>query len=156
MLSPFGDSVDWELLILATSSWIGTRRSPVPRWHADNARPGLLLLLRPGDGIPLHESRLHGPLEHAGEPRPVPVDGGATERPPLWEEESPNGAIPFSASEMVHNASLAPTPSERPDSLSDRDLGTARAGYYVFATHSRLAAERIIVLPDHGVKRRTG
>ena len=145
MLSPFGDSVDWELLILATSSWTGTRRSPVPRWHADNARPGLLLLLRP-----LHESRLHGPLEHAGEPRPVPVDDGATERPPLWEEESPNGAIPFSASEMVHNASLAPAPSERPDSLSDRDLGTARAGYYVFAAHSRLAAERIIVLPDHG------
>ena len=137
MLSPFGDSVDWEHLILATSSWIGTRRSPAPRWHADNARPGLLLLLRPGDGIPLHESRLHGPLEHAGAPRPVPVDGGATERPPLWEEESPNGAIPFSASEMVHNASLAPAPSKRPDSLSDRDLGTARAGYYVFATHSR-------------------
>ena len=38
---------------------------------------------------------------------------------------------------MVHNASLAPVPSERPDSLSDRDLGAAGAGYYVFATHSR-------------------
>lgn len=122
---------------------------PVPRWHADNARPGLLLLLRPGDGIALHESRLHGPLEHAGEPRPVPVDGGATERPPLWEE-SPNGAIPFSASEMVHNASLAPVPANVPihcriGTLA-RHLLDITCSLLTHAPFKALATERIIVM----------
>lgn len=41
----------------------------------------LLLLLRAGDGVPLHQPGLQGSLEEAGEPRPVPVDGCATEGP---------------------------------------------------------------------------
>ena len=47
------------------------------------------------DGVPLHQPGLQGSLEEAGEPRPVPVDGCATEGPargrlswPRWRSSS--------------------------------------------------------------------